>query len=164
MLHKIQRSARKNQLRHCNYLRLIASHEKRRCREALEVENKVVRSLQEELEQVKNDQTAVAILKSSENVWSKRFDRLRAEFEKKVEEKVKEKEVEINRLWERRIRKQEEEWRKAWMLRMESFNHKRFEEIERAKQPILEERVRILREKEQLEARVRELEQEISEL
>ena len=40
------------------------------------------------------------------------------------------------------------------MLRMESFNHKRFEEIERAKQPILEERVRILREKEQLEARV----------
>ena len=93
----------------------------------------------------------MAILKSSEKVWSKRFDRLRAEFEKKVEEKVKEKEVEINRLWERRIRKQEEEWRKARMLRMKSFNHKRFEEIERAKQPILEERVRILREKKQLE-------------
>ena len=50
------------------------------------------------------------------------------------------------------------------MLRIESFNHKRFEEIKRVKQLILEERVRILREKEQLKARVRELEQEISEL
>ena len=40
----------------------------------------------------------VAVLKSSKKVWSKRFDKLRAEFEEKVEEKVKEKEVEINRL------------------------------------------------------------------
>ena len=97
-INNCRKPSKKNQLCHRNYLQLITSHEKRRCREALEVENKVVRSLQEELEQVKNDQTAVAILKSSEKVWSKRFDRLRAEFEKKVEEKVKEKEAEINRL------------------------------------------------------------------
>ena len=62
------------------------------------------------------------------------------------------------------MKKQEEEWRKVWMLRMKSFNHKRFEEIERVKQLILKERVRILREKEQLKVRVKGLEQEISEL
>lgn len=156
--------SKKNQTRRHNYLRRINSYEKRKWREALEAEDKIVRSLQEELEQVKEDQTAVAVLKSSEKVWSKRFERLKAEFEEKVKEKVKEKEEEMNRFWAREARKKEEEWRKAWMLRMEAFNRERFEEIESAKQPILEERVRILREKEQLEKRVRELEREIFEL
>ena len=122
----------------------------RRLQTQLEKEDHVIKELQQQLE-------------ISERVKAEALEKLNNEWKEKVRTRDKE--------WESCLREQDMEWKKGWALRLENLQRKHREEVEGAKQGLLEDRVQLLEDKRNAErnrdlalARVEDLEREVANL
>lgn len=141
------------------FWRKLRSEDKKKYRKIVAREDKVIKSLQVELEKVSYVGPSVSVgtqveFCSSDEVWLRKMDRAEMDWQEKIE-------------WSERGRveelvKQEREWQYAWSLREKDLKKKLNDEKEEEKQRILEDRAKLRAENEELKRKIVELERQIS--